>query len=220
MPDPDRPTSQIVFCLVTILLPYLQVNRVPFPHMIHPCRPIRDMGLGAPFDSNAQVSTAITQPGIETNLIARSLKMKQGQDEWGRDGPYSRPSQFQRIRPRRVQTYRQPKRWEPPAKKVILSTEVQSTDRFDASGRLNRAPAAALSAGIDQVKRAWPAWLPGLDFGTKCKKNKTHQPNQLLPMVDKWSYFSPSSRIYCCLHTPCSLGGSYLLSLDALLQVR
>ena len=81
--------------LVTILLPYLQVNRVPFPQMIHPCRPIRDMGLGAPFDSNAQVSTAITQPGIETNLIARSLKMKQGQDEWGRDGPYSRPFQFQ-----------------------------------------------------------------------------------------------------------------------------
>ena len=46
-------------------------------------------------------------------------------------------------------------------------------------------PVAALSAGIDQVKRAWPAWLSGLDFGTKCKKNKTHQPNQLLPMVDK-----------------------------------
>ena len=96
--------------------------------------------------------------------------MKQGQDEWGRDGPYSRPSQFQRVRPRRVQTYRQPKTelfW---LAKRILSTEVLSTDRFDASGHLNRAPAAALSAGIDQVKRAWPAWLPGLGFGTKCKK--------------------------------------------------
>jgi hypothetical protein len=33
---------------------------------------------------------------------------------------------------------------------------------FDASGHLNRAPATALSAGIDQVKRAWPAWLPVL----------------------------------------------------------
>ena len=188
MPDPDRPTSQITFCLVTILLPYLQVNRLPFPHMIHPCRPVRDMRVGAPFDSNAQVWTAITQPRPKTNLIARSLKMKQGQDEWGRDGPYSRPSQFQRIRPRRVQTYRQPKIelfW---LAKRILSTEVLSTDRFDGSGHLNRAPATALSAGIDQVKRAWPAWLPGLDFGTKYKKNKTHQPNQLLPMVDQPSY--------------------------------
>ena len=100
MPDPDRPTSQITFCLVTILLPYLQVNRLPFPHMIHPCKPVRDMRVGAPFDSNAQVWTAITQPRPKTNLIARSLKMKQGQDEWGRDEPYSRPSQFQRIRPR------------------------------------------------------------------------------------------------------------------------
>ena len=170
MPDPDRPTSQIVFCLVTILLPYLQVNRLLFPHMIHPCRPIRDMGLGAPFDSNAQVLTAITQPRPKTNLIARSLKMKQGQDEWGRDGPYSRPSQFQRIRPRRVQTYRQPKRWEPPAKKVILSTEVQSTDRFDASGRLNRAPVAALSAGIDQVKRAWPPGFRAWTLAPSAKK--------------------------------------------------
>ena len=80
--------------------PYLQVNRLPFPHMIHPCRPVRDMRVGAPFDSNAQVWTAITQPRPKTNLIARSLKMKQGQDEWGRDGPYSRPFQFQRICPR------------------------------------------------------------------------------------------------------------------------
>jgi hypothetical protein len=47
----------------------------------------------------------------------------------------------------------------------------RSYQRIDlASGHLNRAPAAALSAGIDQVKRAWPAWLPGLDFGTTCKQ--------------------------------------------------
>jgi hypothetical protein len=33
----------------------------------------------------------------KTNLIARSLKMKQGQDEWGRDEPYSRPLGFNRL---------------------------------------------------------------------------------------------------------------------------
>jgi hypothetical protein len=53
---------------------------------------------------------------------------------------------------------------------VIWSTKELSTDRFGASGHQNRAPATALSAGIGQVKRAWPAWLPGFDFGTKCKK--------------------------------------------------
>jgi hypothetical protein len=55
------------------------------------------MRVGAPFDSNAQVWTAITQPRPKTNLIARSLKMKQGQDEWGRDEPYSRPLGFNRL---------------------------------------------------------------------------------------------------------------------------
>jgi hypothetical protein len=103
----------------------------------------------------AQVWTAITQPGPETNLIAKSLKMKQGQDEWGCDGPFLAHLSFKAFVLAGTDTS-SPKIelfW---LAKRILSTEVQSTDRFDASGQLNRAPVAALSAGIDQVKRAWP----------------------------------------------------------------
>ena len=169
MPDPDRPTSQIVFFFVAVLLPYLQVNRLPFPHMIHPCRPIRDMGLGAPFDSNAQVWTAITQPGLGTNLIARSLKMKQGQDEWGRDGPYSRPFQFQRIRPRGYRHIANQKSnyfWQ---KKYLI-------DHACFNGSIWRigAPESGPGDRAERGDRASQTGLAGLasglGLGTKCKK--------------------------------------------------